>query len=373
MKKHPIIYKTAKTGKPQQWQIIVDGDSFYTEAGQVGGVITRSLPTVCKPKNVGRANATTAEEQAQLEAESKHNKRLERGYTTNIANADAGPAFYEPMLAQKYDKDNFEFPAYVQRKSDGIRAIITKDGAFTRNGKRHMCIPHILKALAPVFVKMPDAILDGELYNHDLHDNFNKISSLIRKTKPTEEDLVETAKLVEFHCYDSPRIGNHKEDAPFSQRRAARVLALKGLNASCVKLVETLMVNNHDEVEKYHEQFVAEGYEGIMVRIDGPYENKRSKYLLKYKKFDTDEFTIEGIIPGTGNKSGMAGSVEMHSKSGEYFTANIKAPHEDLVYMLQNKNKFIGKEATVRYFGLTPDKKVPRFPYVIETDRWSYE
>lgn len=376
MKKFPILYKSAKTGKTQQWQIIVIGDSYHTEAGQVGGKITVSEPTVCEGKNIGRANETTANEQAILEAQSKYDKKLERGYTVDIENADDGPSFYEPMLAQKYDITDCQFPAYVQRKSDGIRAIITKHGAFTRNGKRHMCVPHILKALQPVFAKSPDAIFDGELYNHELHDNFNKISSLIRKTKPTDADLIESARIVQFHCYDSPRINGLKEDASFSQRRANRILLLKDVikeKNACIHLVVTLMVDSHDDVEKFHAKFVEEGYEGIMIRIDGPYENRRSKYLLKYKKFDTDEFIIEGIIPGVGNKTGMAGSVEMHSKSGEYFTSNIKAPHDELVYMLKNKSQFIGKPATVRYFGLTPGKQVPRFPYVIDTDRWSYE
>ena len=40
------------------------------------------------------------------------------------------------------------------------------------------------------------------MYNHGLKDDFNKIISLVRKTKPTDEDRLEAAQYTEFHCYD---------------------------------------------------------------------------------------------------------------------------------------------------------------------------
>ena len=78
MKEFPIIYKRATTGAAQQWQIIVDGNQFFTRAGQWGGVITESARTTCEGKNIGRANETSPEEQALAEATSKHNKKLEK-------------------------------------------------------------------------------------------------------------------------------------------------------------------------------------------------------------------------------------------------------------------------------------------------------
>ena len=65
----------------------------------------------------------------------------------------------------------------MQKTDNGIEA-------FTRNGKQIDSIPHILESLKDFFKKNPYAILDGELYNHDLRDNFNKITSLVRKQTP---------------------------------------------------------------------------------------------------------------------------------------------------------------------------------------------
>lgn len=369
-----ILYKRTKTGASQQWQIFVKGDSFWTEEGQVGGVITRSKPTVCEPKNVGRANATTAEEQAVLEAQSKYQKKLDKGYFESLDDISKGPAFYEPMLAQKFEdyRDGVAWPVFVQPKLDGIRAVITKNGATTRNGKPHMAIPHILKALEPFFDKFPDAILDGELYNHDLHDDFNKIASLVRKTKPTENDLRESAQMVLFYCYDAPRIDDLTEKDAFYLRYGTLFKTLP--IAKELVVVSTVPTASFEELKKHHESFVEMGYEGIIVRVpESPYENKRSKFLLKYKVFDDDEFVIEGVLEGKGNRAGTVGGVELTSKSGNYFTSNIKAPVETLKKMWDNSGSFIGKTVTVRYFGLTPDKEIPRFPYVVDIDRWIHE
>ena len=85
-----------------------------------------------------------------------------------------------------------KYPVYSQPKLDGIRCIVRKEGdtliGRTRNGKEIECIPHILKSLNGFFLAHPKAILDGELYNHDLRDNFNKITSLVRKQRPIKSD-----------------------------------------------------------------------------------------------------------------------------------------------------------------------------------------
>ena len=120
----------------------------------------------------------------------------------------------KPMLAQNVGdysriKDN-DWPLYVQPKLDGVRCLIQREGddlgfrvvAYSRTGKEWLNIEHILNELAPFFMEHPNVILDGELYNHDLKNDFEKIISLVRKTKPTEQDRVESAEMVQFHCYD---------------------------------------------------------------------------------------------------------------------------------------------------------------------------
>jgi DNA ligase-1 len=104
-----------------------------------------------------------------------------------------------------------------------------------------------------------------------------------------------------------------------------------------------------------------------------PYEvGKRSKYLLKNKSFQDAEFEILDIVEGVGNKGGMAGFMIVKNVDGSTFKSNIKGDRDYCRMLLENKENFIGKLATIKFFNLTPDG-VPRFPYVINIDRNSYE
>ena len=84
--KLPTLYKKTTTGAIQQWQIVTDSDKYRTISGQKDGKKIQNNWTTCKPKNVGKKNATTGEEQAIKEAIAKHDKKLESGYHLNIEN-----------------------------------------------------------------------------------------------------------------------------------------------------------------------------------------------------------------------------------------------------------------------------------------------
>ncbi len=120
----------------------------------------------------------------------------------------------KPMLAYPASAKPIDYskPTFIQPKLDGVRCLIQYERrtqpredvvvAYSRTGKEWKNINHILEQLRPFFMKYPNVILDGELYNHDLKDNFEKIISLVRKTKPTDEDRLEASRLTQFHCYD---------------------------------------------------------------------------------------------------------------------------------------------------------------------------
>lgn len=166
----PILYKYTNTGSIQQWQIIVQGNTFYTIEGIKNGKFTQSKPTICEGKNIGKVNETTPEQQALAEAQSKWQKKVDKGYSEVLTKEKK---FFEPMLAferEKYEKLLFTVPTYVQPKLDGVRAIL-KDGKLTsRNGKQIVSCPHL---------EIPNWFLDGELYSHKLKEDFNKIISLL--------------------------------------------------------------------------------------------------------------------------------------------------------------------------------------------------
>ena len=110
----------------------------------------------------------------------------------------------KPMLAHKLNESKIDWdkPVYMQPKLDGVRCLFTKDGAFSRTGKQFMNVKHIEKMLSHFFKACPWTVLDGELYNHDLRNDFEKIISLVRKQKPTDEDRAEAHKMIQYHVYD---------------------------------------------------------------------------------------------------------------------------------------------------------------------------
>jgi DNA ligase-1 len=364
------IYKKTKTGATQEWTIEVVGNKYRTHSGQVGGAITTNEWTIVYGKNTGKLNETTDNEQCMKEAVAKRTKKLESGYFENIKHINK-TQYFEPMLASKWEdsKDKITYPIFSQPKLDGIRCIVTKDGMFSRNGKPIISAPHIRESLSEVFEVYPELILDGELYADKFANDFNKIVSLVKKTKPTDADLKESKKNIQYWIYDLP-----DNDIQFGDRCDRLNELFENYNAfkkHCVE-VETHICNDEDEVMGLYEDYVEKGFEGQMLRLDKKYENKRSKALLKHKSFIDEEFTILDIVEGEGNRTGTAGYFVFENENGDRFKSNVKGTWEETAEMLKNKKKLIGKEATIKYFNRTP-AGIPRFGYVINIDRNSYE
>ena len=362
------IYKKTKTGATQEWTIEVVGNKYRTISGQTDGKKIVNEWTICYGKNVGRSNETTDKEQAMAEAVAKRTKKLESGYFENIKHINK-TQYFEPMLASKWEdsKDKITYPIFSQPKLDGIRCIVTSEGMFSRNGKPIISAPHIREGLQPLFDKNPDLIFDGELYADKFANDFNKIVSLVKKTKPTDADLKESKKNIEYHIYDLPSASGTFNDRFFNNL----IKMYDTLPKYCV-LVKTMICRNENEVNILYGDCVEEGYEGQILRLDKEYENKRSKSLLKHKSFIDEEFTIKDICEGEGNRTGTAGYMVFETADGKPFKSNVKGTWDETAEMLKSKKKLIGKQATIKYFNLTPDG-IPRFPFVINIDRSSYE
>ena len=261
----------------------------------------------------------------------------------------------QPMLAYKVGKKEVDWSekVFMQPKLDGVRCVISKDGAYSRTGKEWLNIHHITANLEPFFEKYPDVILDGELYNHELKDDFEKIISLVRKTKPKESDRVESAGYVQFHCYDYIP-GPALRRASFS----SRIVWLEAeLPVSyCVKFVNTYEVNKYEEALNLHNDgFLANGYEGSILRLDRPYECKRSYNLQKFKDFHDTEATIIGYEAGKGKFTGLIGKFIMQDDDGIEFGCPIGKGYnfDDRRDILNNVHDYIGQRATFTYFERT--------------------
>lgn len=355
------IYKQTKTGATQQWSIEVDGNKYRSFSGQVGGQITTSEWTIVAGKNTGKANQTTDSEQAMAEAVARRTKKLESGYFVDINHINQ-QQYFEPMLAAKWEdqKHKVTYPLYSQPKLDGIRCIVKEDGMWTRTGKPIDSAPHIFEYLAPLFANDPDLIFDGELYADKYANDFNAIVSLVKKTKPTAQDLLDSAKSIQYHIYDLP------SNNGIFMERMKQLWSIKQIDPStdaCCTTVETNLIEHEQDVDMMYQNYIQAQYEGQMLRTNALYENKRSKSLLKHKSFIDSEYTIVGYEEGNGNLAGMIGALVFQTEKGDRFTASVNGGWDHLTQLWLDRETLIGQQATVKYFNITPDGK-PRFPKV---------
>jgi len=366
----PKLYKVDNKGKVRVWWGEIDGDKIRNVSGLLDGEKVESGWKQMYAKNEGRANATTPEEQAEAEMKSLYEKQLGKGgYHEKIE--DAGKKKYvEPMLAKSYeDMLPIQFPVYTQPKLDGHRCIARPDMLQTRNGKRYVSVPHIELALMKFFKKYPNIILDGELYSHAYKDNFNEISSAVRKTKPTKEDL-EQASVIEYHVYDMIAIDS--PNMTFIERHQNLQNLFSEFEGEYgfdkIKLVETRAIADTETLDRIYSLYIEEGYEGQMVRYDEPYEiGKRSKFLIKRKDFITEEFELDDILEGEGNWAGYAKTIryKLNDGSERIASAGVRGSQEFTKKLLLEKDKYVRGDVTIRYFHKTPDG-IPRFAVAID-------
>ena len=256
------------------------------------------------------------------------------------------------MLAHKYNEDKADYPAFIQPKLDGVRCLFTAKGAFSRANNQFMNVEHIEQELKSFFAKNPTAVLDGELYNHGLKDDFEKIISLVKKKKPTDNDRAEAAELVQYHIYDvaSMTIGTYTDRYLF-------ILAEQSLkNKACLQIIDNNLVLDFDDAVVMHKKNLKLGYEGSMYRTpSGKYKGTRSWDLMKFKDFHDTEATIIGYEIGKGKRQGTLGKFIMQDDEGIEFGCppGKGYDYKDLANMLDNIHDYIGQRATFTYFQRT--------------------
>jgi DNA ligase-1 len=361
------LYKRDTKGKLRIWEIQwgYTDDSTVTDpkagtrtvSGLVDGQKVTSGWNISLPKNVGKVNETTSLTQAKSEAQSMWDIKAEKEYFNDVLLVDTYDKF-KPMLAHDYTKTKVPVTqGWVQPKLDGIRCVVNKDGMWTRSGKAINSCPHIWESLKGLMEQNPHYILDGELYNHELKADFNKIISLVRKVKSTPADMEEAKSLVEYHVYDM-----FDKSAP-EMSFINRIKQAYWCKNDYVKIVTTDYCETQDELDELYSQYTEDGYEGQMVRQNTPYENKRSKSLLKRKEFITEEYDVVSVEEGKGNWAGYAKRFVLKLPNGAEFGAGVRGNQAQLEELWNSDTK--PTWATLRYFEMTPDG-VPRFPVVID-------
>ena len=374
------LYGTASSGKTKVWSVEVKTNgkaaTILTTHGYTDGKMTTVEREILVGKNLGKKNETTPLQQAVNEAQSDWNKKTEReGYKTSVAaakrseesdaalssaSAAAGSSaaassteIPRPMLAHPLDKRSSaaKYPAYAQQKLDGVRCLaISGKGAYSRNA---LPFPHLDLIQAEVNKLPAGTILDGEVYSDTV--KFQALVGLVKKKKLTKDDEALLPKL--YLCvYDIVMPGTYTE------RKAALEAIFTKHTFKYLRLLPTDECKTPADMKRLHDKYVAEGYEGLILRNkDGLYKiGQRSSDLLKYKEFLDEEFRIVGHTIGDGVEAGCV-IWTCVTKEGLQFSVRPRGTHEERIAAVKTASKQIGKKLTVRFQEWTEDKK-PRFP-----------
>lgn len=282
-------------------------------------------------------------------------KDLKVGITSSTINKVFGKNFipkYDVMLASKWEdhchkiKGDFQ----VSLKLDGIRCTVFNEESgpkfFTRQG-------HLMEGLielVQIFKRLPTGyVYDGELIARNLKqlnsdDLFRYTQKLVRK------DGVKTD--IEFYAFDMLPIeefheGKSKDD--LLHRVGGLRYEVLNLDEPLFKLVPIYYVGNDQEkVYEILEQVTADGYEGLMVSpANSHYETKRSRTLLKVKKFHTVDLMITGFEEH--KHIGKLGSLVVDYKGYEVNVGSGFTDAERLSLWPQ-RHDLIGKIVEVGYF-----------------------
>lgn len=365
MKKFDTLYKRAANGAIRKWMVSVYEEPFgqfnvQRLAGQVNGTFTPAIDYDVQGKNIGRANETTPEYQAEFNAQSYWNKKKDEGYKTLSEigvsteaelwsalpeyNTDA-QGNIKPMLAKTVNWAKVEFPVLVQPKLDGVRCLmVVKDDEIyfqSRSGKMYTTLGHIESELLE-HIRGENFILDGEVYSHEI--SFQEIISAVKAKG------INSSKL-HFRAYDTV------DSMPQSARIQTLSSYLRKMNFKTVHFVETHLVHDKERVMELHSKWTEDGYEGAMIRfLDGKYkQGVRSSELLKVKEFNEEEFDCYELTTGKREEDVIA---LCRTAEGKEFKAKMMGTREEKEELM---DAFEPAKLTVKFFGWTNDN-IPRFP-----------
>ena len=396
----PPLQKEAKTGKISHWSIevkaVADGGQIVSRHGYEDGVMQVEKKLITEGKNIGRKNETSALQQAIQDARTSWNKKIAAGYAEvddgeedededeDMAHGGAGRAPKKsvaaaskslesskaaavdvevpmPMLANKLaDKEkHVVFPWFAQPKFDGTRSVgICGEGEgpclFSRQRKAYPHLEHIQAVLR----KLPEGlVLDGELYT--TKHKFQKIVGLV-KQKTIKKDDLDKHNDIQLHVYDIV-----DAEKTFEQRFTVLQKLFKDYTAvigSVLQLCPTVLIRKKEDLKPKHDEYVAAGYEGLMLRNPkGLYLiNQRSSDLLKMKDFFDDEFEVVDFYEGEGRERGCV-MWKCKTKAGQEFGCRPEGTHEERAELFKEGGAYVGKMLTIRYQELTKDG-LPRFP-----------
>jgi len=326
-------------------------------------VIDNIIRTTYGIKNGKMTIKETINKEAYKLAKKEWTKKIKQGYSIineniNNINSDISENI-KPMLALEMEEKLIKFPVFVQPKLDGIRCLIYKKNENiifqSRQNKLFDPFLHLLPELNIIFDKH-DIILDGELYCHGI--GFESVTSMVRRAKTKHPD-VDKLNYVIYDCINNNYLNNNYEE---------RMKLLSPFKFKNVFFIDTAQLTNMKGIEDAHMFYTKDGYEGVMIRGNGPYKHGRSKDLLKYKKFLDKEYEVVSHHEGTGTHAGTPIFIcKLDKNDGDKndnertFNVTMNGPMEKRREMMKHVSDYYGKMLTVKYQELS-NESIPRFP-----------
>lgn len=332
-------------------------------------------------KNIGKSNETSIKQQAELDISYLIQQQLDKSYVLDISDYK-DPV--RPMLAHKYNdrKHTIEWEYkdryLASRKLNGIRCFIVYDnGVFryeSRTGKPFKELLHITsdilvnELINANGVSTTNIILDGELFHPDIP--FEIICSLINSDEYTSITDPETGKLyntedIRFYCYDV--VSNEDGFKHLSYKDRFINVEKEYTHFNSFYFVENVVVNSEEDLITLAQEWINEGYEGLMLRDrNASYSfGKRSVALLKYKLMLDTEFKIIDIYTADNDPEKIVLLLENHfalTKQYGVFDCCLKGDKKENLKLLNEKDKLITTHwCTVQYQVLS-QYNVPLFP-----------
>ncbi|MBI96602.1 hypothetical protein CL656_05600 [bacterium] len=374
MSTYETLYKLKENGKIYLWSIefIEIDNKFYTSVkhGQKDGKMIEHIKEII-PKA-----KRTPEEQFDIIASRKWNDKVDKeGYSTNEdidSDDDDNEIMIRPMLAQTFDKNKYEgnkkckkitFPCWGQPKFDGIRCLMyEKNGNAimeSRKGTQFYNFDDLREEFLSTIANEKNCIFDGELYTNNM--SFEKLNGLVRLKKP-KENQIDNINQIEYYIYDI--IIKDNLDASYDERKKVidKIYKKYEEHFNLIKFCPSIILKNINGIDKLHEFFVNDGFEGLILRNKkGKYEiNKRSYDLQKYKQFMDEEFLIIDYTEGKGDEKGLIIFTCMTEKQKE-FNVRPAGTREYRRELFENGDDCIGRNLTVMFQEYSSDG-VPRFP-----------
>ena len=284
---------------------------------------------------------------------------------------------FDVALATKYEPKfcDFENDKWLaSRKLDGVRCIIRKEQdeitAYSRQGNEFTTLQ---KVLDDVKLMPGDFVLDGEICMMD--ENGNEDFQGIMKQIKRKNHTIEKPKYVIFDYLSLEEFDTKQGTLKLSERIAELKdeIYYDGYY-NTLSILDQVIVKDEEHLSEMILQADKMGHEGIMVRKDVGYEGKRSKNLLKCKKFFDAEYKVESVDFENHRVIREGKEVVVPMLAQAYITHKGYEEaigsgwnQEQRIKYHANPELLIGKTITVQYFEETKNQEGGislRFPTV---------